>query len=284
METVTLNNTHPMPTLGLGVYMVTDEDDCERAVEAAIRAGYRLIDTAAAYRNERAVGRGIITSGVPREDIFVTSKIWVSDFGYDATKKAVARSLERLGTGYIDLLLLHQPFGDVLGSWKALEESVAAGTVRSIGVSNFLISDLEKLLAVATIVPAVNQVERHPYYQQKDLTPFLQANGIVPEAWYPLGHGAKALLAEPVFAGIASKYSKDPAQVILRWQVQSGYVAIPKSTNPHHIAQNLDIYDFALTDDEMLQVRGLDRNRPSFRAPRWLFGPLLRMIPLRQEA
>jgi len=281
MESVVLNNTLSMPALGLGVYLVTDVDDCERTVDLALRAGYRLIDTAEIYGNERAVGRGIRSSGVPRTEIFLTTKVWPSHFGYERTAAAIARSLERLGTGYIDLLLLHQPFGDFLGSWMALEEAVANGSVRSIGVSNFREQDLERILAVATIRPAVNQVERHPYFLQKALHAYLTQHEIVPEAWFPLGHGSTKLLGDPVFIEVAHKYGKSPVQVVLRWHLQSGFVAIPKSTNPGHIEQNLDIFDFELTDEEMARIGSMDRDRPMFRVPRWLLGLVARLAPVR---
>jgi 2,5-diketo-D-gluconate reductase A len=282
MESFVLNNNLTMPALGLGVYLVTDVSECERSVETALRAGYRLIDTAAAYGNERAVGRGITASGIPRNEIFVTTKIWPIDYGYERTTKAIPRSLERLGTRYIDLLLLHQPYADYRGSWRAMEEAVAGGRVRSIGVSNFRIGDLEKLLNVAKLRPAVDQVERHPYFQQKDLAVFLTRNDIVPEAWYPLGHGSKRLLSEPVFAELAEKYGKSPVQVILRWHIQSGFVAIPKSTDTRHITTNVDIFDFALSDAEMARIAAIDHNRPSFRVPRWLLSIVTRLGPVRE--
>jgi diketogulonate reductase-like aldo/keto reductase len=281
MESVTLNNSLSMPALGLGVYLVTDVKECERSVDLALRAGYRLIDTAAIYGNERAVGRGIRSSGVPREEIFLTTKIWPSQFGYERTRAAIAESLARLGTTYIDLLLLHQPFGDYLGSWKALEEAVTNGSVRSIGVSNFRVRELEELLAVATIPPAVNQVERHPYFQQTDLGTFLAGHAIVPEAWFPIGHGSAKLLGEPLFNELAEKYGKSPVQVVLRWHLQSGWVAIPKSTNPAHIEQNIDIFDFELTGEETARIAAMDRDRPMFRVPRWLLGLVARLAPIR---
>lgn len=281
MESVALNNNLSMPALGLGVYLVTDVKECERSVDLALRAGYRLIDTAAIYGNERAVGRGIRSSGVPREEIFLTTKIWPSHFGYERTTAAIAESLERLGSTYIDLLLLHQPFGDYLGSWKALEEAVTNGSVRSIGVSNFRVRELEELLAVATIPPAVNQVERHPYFQQKDLGTYLAGHAIVPEAWFPIGHGSAKLLGDPVFIELADKYGKSPVQVVLRWHLQSDWVAIPKSTNPAHIEQNIDIFDFELTGAEMTRIAAMDRDRPMFRVPRWLLGLVARLAPVR---
>ncbi len=281
MESVALNNSLSMPALGLGVYLVTDVRECERSVDLALRAGYRLIDTAAIYGNERAVGRGMRSSGIAREEIFLTTKIWPSQFGYERTTSAIAESLERLGTGYIDLLLLHQPVGDYLGSWKALEEAVANGSVRSIGVSNFRIRELEEVLAVATIPPAVNQVERHPYFQQHDLSAFLARHAIVPEAWFPIGHGSAKLLGEAVFTELAEKYGKSPVQVVLRWHLQTGWVAIPKSTNPVHIEQNIDILDFELTSVEMARIAAMDRDRPMFRVPRWLLGLIARLAPIR---
>ncbi len=281
MESVALNNDLSMPALGLGVYLVTDVRECERSVDLALRAGYRLIDTAAIYGNERATGRGMRSSGVAREEIFLTTKIWPSQFGYERTTAAITESLGRLGTPYIDLLLLHQPFGDYLGSWKALEEAVANGSVRSIGVSNFRVHELEELLAVASIPPAVNQVERHPYFQQKDLGTFLAGHQIVPEAWFPIGHGSAKLLGEAVFTELAVKYGKSPVQVVLRWHLQTGWVAIPKSTNPAHIAQNIDIVDFELTSEEMARIAAMDRDRPIFRVPRWLLGLAARFAPIR---
>lgn len=281
IPSVMLNNAAGMPPIGLGVYLVSDVAECERSVETALRSGYRLIDTAAVYGNERAVGRGIRASGVPREQVFLTTKIWVTDYGYAKTKAAIGRSIERLNTEYIDLLLLHQPFSDYRGSWRAMEEAAAAGTVRSLGVSNFRVADLEKLLVVAKIHPVVDQIELHPYFQQRDLVPFLASRGITAEAWYPLGHGSKELLDEPVLVELARKYGKSPVQVILRWHVQSGFVAIPKSTNPSHIRQNLEVFDFALTADEMTRIGALDRGRPTFRVPRWLLSTMLRLAPVR---
>ncbi|HEY3409714.1 MAG TPA: aldo/keto reductase [Propionicimonas sp.] len=281
MDSVALNNNLSMPTIGLGVYLVTDVRECERSVDLALRSGHRLIDTAAMYGNERAVGRGMRSSGIAREEIFLTTKIWPSQFGYERTTTAIAESLERLGTGYIDLLLLHQPVGDYLGSWRALEESVASGSVRSIGVSNFRVRELEELLAVATVPPTVNQVERHPYFQQKDLGTFLARHQIVPEAWFPIGHGSARLLGEAVFTELAGKYGKSPVQVVLRWHLQSGWVAIPKSTNPAHIEQNIDIFDFELTSEEVARIEAMDRDRPMFRVPRWLLGLVTRLVPIR---
>ncbi|WP_084073881.1 aldo/keto reductase [Demequina sp. NBRC 110052] len=282
METVTLNNGVEMPMLGLGVYRVTRAEDCIRAVRTALDAGYRLIDTAAVYGNESAVGRAIAESGVPREEIFLTTKIWVRDFGATRTPVAFSESLERLGTDYVDLMLLHQPYGDWPAAWRALEPEVAAGRARAIGVSNFIPSDLERLRSFASVPPAVNQVERHPYIQRPELDAAHAADGTVPEAWEPIGKASPELLRDPVLVALADKYGKSVAQVILRWQVQSGYVAIPKSTSAGHIAENIAIFDFALSDEEMASIAGLDRGRGRRPLPRWLMGLAVRAIPVRQ--
>jgi 2,5-diketo-D-gluconate reductase A len=282
-SSVPLSNGLRMPQIGLGVYLVSDVATCETSVKSALEAGYRLIDTAAAYRNERAVGRGIRASLVPREEVFLTTKLWPSDYGVDRARAAIAGSLERLDCGYIDLLLLHQPVGDVQGAWTAAEDAVDQGKVRSIGVSNFTVTDLERLRTNARIAPVVDQVELHPYWQQPDLLPYLSSHGIVAEAWYPLGHGSKKLVAEPAVASAASAHAKSAVQVVLRWHVQRGFVAIPKSTNPIHIAANLNVFDFELTGTEMAAIDALGKDRPMFRMPRWLMSatmPLARPRPL----
>jgi 2,5-diketo-D-gluconate reductase A len=267
---ITLNDGARMPRIGLGVFLVSDVAVCEASVKTALETGYRLIDTAAFYRNERAVGRGIRASGVPREEIFLTTKLWPSDYGIDKARAAIAASVERLDCGPLDLLLLHQPVGDVLGAWKAMEEAVELGAVRSIGVSNFTARDLDKLLAVARIRPVVDQIELHPYWQQADLLPVLAQHDIVAEAWYPLGHGSRELLAEEAVATAAAAHGKSAAQVVLRWHLQRGFVAIPKSTNPAHIAANFDIDDFVLSNEEMAAIDALGRSRPIQRVPRWV--------------
>ncbi|GAA5196949.1 aldo/keto reductase [Microbacterium jejuense] len=280
---LTLSNGRRMPQLGLGVYLVSDPAVCESSVTSALGAGYRLVDTAFAYRNERAVGRGIRASGVPSEEVFLTTKLWPSDYGYDKARSAIAGSLERLDCGHIDLLLQHQPVGDVLGAWRAMEEAVDAGTVRAIGVSNFRVDDLEKLLPKARITPTVDQVELHPHWQQPELLPYLGRHGIVAEAWYPLGHGSAKLLNEPPVVVAASAHGKSAVQVILRWHVQRGFVAIPKSTDPAHIAANIDVFDFELTEAEMAGIDALGKDKPMFRMPRWLMSavmPLARPRPL----
>jgi len=283
VTSVMLSNGLQMPRIGLGVYLVSDVAVCEASVRTALAVGYRLIDTANLYRNERAVGRGIRSSGVPREQIFLTTKIWPSDYGYDRARAAVRSTLERLDCGHLDLLLLHQPVGDVAGAWRALEEAVDSGDVRAIGVSNFTVADLEKLLPGARMTPVVDQVELHPHWQQPELIPYLERQGIVAEAWYPLGHGSHALVAEPVIVAAAAAHRKSAVQVILRWHVQRGFVAIPKSTNPAHIAANLDVFDFQLTEAEMAAIDALGKEHSMFRMPRWLMSvgmPLMRPRPL----
>ncbi|WES65125.1 aldo/keto reductase [Microbacter sp. GSS18] len=272
---IVLNNGAEIPRIGLGVFLVTDVAECESSVAAALDAGYRLIDTANAYRNERAVGRAIRESGVDREQIFLTTKLWPGDYGVRASRDAIRGAVERLDSGHIDLLLLHQPVGDVLGAWKAMEDAVESGAVRSIGVSNFEIADLERLLASARIRPVVDQIELHPYWQAPALLPYLAEHEIVPQAWYPLGHGSKKLLSEPAIRAAAAAHGRSPVQVILRWHRQRGFVAIPKSTNPAHIASNIDIDDFALTDLQMSAIDALGRNRPMVRMPRWVMSAVM---------
>ena len=280
--TVPLSSGVRMPQIGLGVYLVSDIAVCEASVKSALETGYRLIDTAIAYRNERAVGRGIRASGVPREEIFLTTKLWPSHYKHDKARIAIAESVERLDSGYVDLLLLHQPVGDVDGAWRAMEEAVEEGTVRSIGVSNFTVADLDDLLPKARIRPVLDQVELHPHWQQPELLPYLSSHGIVAEAWYPLGHGSKSLLSEPAVLAAATEHGKSPVQIILRWHVQRGFVAIPKSTHPDHIAANIDVFDFTLTAGEMSAIDALGKDRPMFRMPRWAMSatmPLARPRP-----
>lgn len=261
---ITLNDGNRIPQFGLGVYMVPAGEETETAVRTALDMGYRHIDTAHAYQNERSVGKAIGESGVPREEIWVTSKLWPSEYGEGTTAEAIDKMLSRLGTGYIDLLLLHQQFGDYLGAWRDMERAVDAGKVRSIGLSNFESDRLEEVLAAATIKPAVLQVECHPYYQQNALKERLAPYGTALESWYPLGHGDAGLLAEPLFTALADKYGKTPAQIILRWHIQEGTIVFPKTTNPAHLRENIDIFDFALTDEEMGEIRALDRGMRYF--------------------
>ena len=256
---VKLNNGIEMPQFGMGVYMVPEGPETVNAVMEALRLGYRHIDTAHAYQNERSVGKAIVDSGIDRAEVWVTSKLWPSEYGRGKTSAAIDKMLSRLGTDYIDLLLLHQQFGDYLGAWADMEDAVAAGKVRAIGLSNFESKRLEEVCEAATIKPAVLQVECHPYYQQHELKGCIAKYGTVLESWYPLGHGDAALLAEPVFAELGAKYGKTSAQVILRWHIQEGNVIFPKSTSPAHIADNMAIFDFALTGDEMAQIKELDK-------------------------
>lgn len=260
MNTLTLNNQENIPVLGIGTYLLTSEQ-AEKSVTHALKSGYRLVDTANMYRNERAVGRAIKASGVPGEEIFLTTKLWPREFKYQKAVQAIDDSLERLGVDYIDMILLHQPVGKISEAWQALEEAVAAGKVRTIGVSNFTVADLEKLLGTAHILPAVNQVECHPYFQQSDLKAYMAEKGIALEAWYPLGSGNKDLQAEAIFQTLAKKYDKSVVQVILRWHLQVGNILIPGSKNPAHVDSNFDIFDFELTADELAEIALLDKNK-----------------------
>ena len=261
---ITLNDGNKIPQFGLGVYMVPAGEETETAVRTALDLGYRHIDTAHAYQNERSVGKAVRESGVPRDEAWITSKLWPSECGEGKTAEAIDKMLDRLGTDYIDLLLLHQQFGDYLGARPDMERAVAAGKVRSIGLSNFESDRLEEVLDAATIKPSVMQVECHPCYQQGELKKRLASYGTVLEAWYPLGHGDAGLLAERLFTKLGEKYDKSPAQVILRWHIQEGTIVFPKTTNPAHMADNIDIFDFELTDDEMARVRALDCGRRYF--------------------
>ena len=256
---VTLNDGNKIPQFGLGVYMIPGDENTKEACLEAFRAGYRHIDTAHAYQNERGVGAAVKESGIPREEIWITTKLWPSEYGEGKTAEAIDKMLSRLDTNYIDLLLLHQQFGDYIGAWKDMEKAVAAGKVKSIGISNFESERLEELLAAATIKPSVLQVECHPYYQQTQLKERISKYGTVIESWYPIGHGDKDLLNEPVFTELAEKYGKNNVQIILRWHIQEGTIVFPKSTNPKHIQENIDIFDFELTAEEMERIRALDK-------------------------
>ena len=255
MDYIKLNDGNKMPSLGLGTFMLSPKD-AEEAVYNALKDGYRLIDTANAYMNERAVGRGIKKSGVAREDIFLESKLWPTVY---MKESAIDEMLDRLGTDYVDLLLLHQPAGDYIKGYKMMEKAVKEGKVKSIGVSNFEGEPLKKILEVCEIKPAVIQVEAHPYYPQNELKKILDENDIHIQAWYPLGHGDKTLLEEPIFKELGEKYGKTPAQIILRWHVQSGNIVIPGSKNEQHIKDNADIFDFELSGDEMDKINKLDK-------------------------
>ena len=263
MEYITLNDGNKIPAVGFGVFMIPNDGSTYKAVTQALKAGYRHIDTAAAYFNEAEVGKAVRDSGIPREEVFITSKLWLQDYGYEAAKKGIDTSLEKLGTVYIDLYLLHQPYGDVAGAWRALEEAKAAGKLRSIGVSNMTPRLYLELTADFATVPAVDQVECNPLFQQKTLREVLAENDVKLEAWYPLGHGDKSLLENPVITALAEKYGKNAGQIILRFEVQEGFIVLPKSTNPERIKGNIDIFDFALTDEEMNSIRALDTGKGS---------------------
>ncbi len=256
MEYAVLGNGIKMPMAGIGTFLLTP-DEAESSVIAALQNGYRLIDTANAYVNEKAVGRGMKRSGLEREEIFLETKLWPSFYEHT---DAVEKTLARLDTDYIDLLLIHQPAGNYLAGYRLMEKAYKEGKVRAIGLSNFNKTQIEEILAVCEVKPTVLQTELHPYYPEKALKSFLAKNGIVPQAWYPLGHGDKALLSEPIFAELGTKYGKSPAQIILRWHVQDGNIVIPGSKNPDHIRANFAIFDFSLTDDEMARIAALDKN------------------------
>ncbi len=267
--TLTLNTGVEMPALGLGVFQ-TPPDETRAAVEAALSAGYRHVDTAAAYGNENEVGEAVRNSGVVRDEVFIETKIWISDYGYDETLHGFEKSARKLGLEQIDLLILHQPlpthFDRTLEAYRALETLFNEGKVRAIGVSNFMVDHLTKLLQKATVVPAVNQIEVHPYFQQRQVQALHAKNGILTQAWSPIGGitfyregGAHtSTLEDPVIVGIAQAHSKSPAQVMLRWHLQQGRSAIPKSTKPHRIAENFDVFDFALTSEELAVIDALD--------------------------
>ena len=252
----TLSNQVQIPAVGIGTFMMTP-DQAERAVVDALACGYRMIDTAQAYMNERAVGRGIKRFGVAREDIFISTKIWASQY---LTEGTVEKSLELLGTDYIDLMFIHQPAGDFMAGYRKLEKAYKEGKIKSIGISNFQGEKLKKLLDECEIKPHVIQMEAHPYYRDEETIAALAPCGCCVMAWYPLGHGDHALLEEPVVKELAEKYGKSAAQIILRWHTQVGNIVIPGSTNPEHIKANLDIFDFELTDEEMKKMAGLNKN------------------------
>ncbi|PAD36457.1 aldo/keto reductase [Terribacillus saccharophilus] len=264
MQKVNLNNGVEMPILGFGVFQIQDENECEQAVYDAIMAGYRLIDTAASYLNEEAVGRAIKRSGIAREELFITTKLWVQDTGYENTKRAFARSLERLQLDYLDLYLIHQPFGDVHGSWRAMEELYKEGKVKAIGVSNFHPDRLIDLIIQNEVVPAVNQVETHPFCQQIDSHDFMKENGVQIESWGPFAEGKNNMFQNEVLVSIAEKYKKSVAQVILRWLTQRGVVAIPKSVRKERIIENFDIFDFELTEEDNKKIAALDTKQSLF--------------------
>lgn len=258
MTTFKLNNGHTIPAVGFGVFQIPNNGPTYEATLAALKAGYRHIDTAAGYMNESDVGKAVKDSGIPREEVFITSKLWLQDHGYENAKVGLQNSLNALGVDYIDLYLIHQPYGDLAGTWKALEEAVAEGKIKSIGLSNNTVNILTKMLPNCTIMPAVNQVECNPFCQQVELRKLMDQHGIRLEAWYPLGHGNKELLTNPTLVALSEKYDKDTGQIILRWHYQEGFISLPKSTNPTHIQGNINIFDFELTEEEMNAIRALD--------------------------
>lgn len=263
-------NGYLIPQLGMGTYMIDDHQQCKEAVLAALKCGYRHIDTAQIYKNEAAVGDALAESGISREEVFLTTKLWVTQFSPDKARAAIEGSLKKLKTDYIDLMLIHRPYGDYMPGWRALEEAVDAGKIRSIGISNFDEKQTAALLRQARIKPVVNQIECHPYYQQNCLRQYLQENGILVGAWYPLGHGDRKLLQDSVLVALAEKYGKSTAQIILRWHIQTGNIVVPKSTKEQHLRDNRDIFDFSLTEEELDRITRLDKNTSYFTTPLWL--------------
>jgi len=261
---VTLNNGVEMPILGFGVFQMADPEECARSVGDAIQAGYRLIDTAASYGNEEAVGIGIKRSGVPRQELFVTTKLWIADAGYEKTKRAFDRSLNRLGLDNLDLYLIHQPYGDVYGAWRAMEELYREGRVKAIGVSNFHPDRVMDLILHNEVMPAVNQIETHPFHQQVATQHFLEANKVQIESWGPFAEGRNNIFHNDLLRSIAVRHGKSVAQVILRWLTQRGVVAIPKSVRKERIVENFNVFDFELDAEEMAAIATLDAGQSAF--------------------
>lgn len=263
MKSVTLNNGVEMPMEGFGVFQVTDLSTCEQVVMDAIETGYRLIDTASSYKNEEAVGRAIRKSGIAREELFITTKAYIQQMGYKKTMQAFEESLENLGLDSLDLYLIHMPFGDYYGSWRAMEELYKAGKIKAIGVCNFHSDRLMDLCFNAEVIPQLNQIERHPHYQRGEELKIMQELGIRAQAWAPFAEGLKGMFTEPVLTGIAAKYNKTSPQVILRWNIQQGVIVIPKSVHKERMAENLAIWDFELDADDMRAIAKLDKGCPS---------------------
>ncbi|UZD72826.1 aldo/keto reductase [Bacillus siamensis] len=264
MQTVTLNNGVKMPIIGFGVYQVPDAQECENAVYEALMAGYRLIDTASGYLNEEAVGRAIKRSGVPREELFITTKLWIQDAGYESAKTAFSKSLSKLQLDYLDLYLIHQPYGDYYGAWRAMEDLYREGKIRAIGVSNFYPDRLMDLIMHNEVVPAVNQVETHPFYQQKESAAFMKEQGVQHESWAPFAEGRNNMFSNEVLTSIAEKHNKSVAQVVLRWLVQREVVTIPKSVRKERIVENFDIFDFELSLEDIEKISTLDKGESLF--------------------
>lgn len=261
IETVTLNDGVKIPAYGFGTYLIPSDGSTYRAVREALSLGIRHIDTAAAYFNEREVGRAVRESGIPRDELFITSKLWLQDYGYEAAKKGIEASLEKLGMDYIDLYLIHQPYGDVPGACKAMEEAKAEGKLRSIGVSNMTPKIWNIFVPQFDTVPSVNQVEFNPYFQQREIREIMAKADVKLEAWGPLGQGNRQMLEEPVIKEIAESHEKEPGQIILRFEYQEGAIIFPKSINPARIKSNMEIFDFSLSEDEMEKIRALDKGK-----------------------
>ncbi|MDR6716693.1 aldo/keto reductase [Paenibacillus sp. 2003] len=264
MQTVTLNNGVKMPIIGFGVYQVPDADECENTVYEALKAGYRLIDTAAGYLNEEAVGRAIKRSGIPREELFITTKLWIQDAGYESAKRAFAKSLSKLQLDYLDMYLIHMPFGDYYGAWRAMEELYREGKIRAIGVSNFLPDRLMDLIVHNEVVPVINQIETHPFQQQVDSAVFMKEQGIQHQSWSPFAEGRNNLFSNEVLVSIAEKHNKSVAQVVLRWLVQRDVVVIPKSVRKERLIENFGIFDFVLSQEEIATISTLDTKESLF--------------------
>lgn len=275
MEYATLNNGIKMPMAGIGTFLLT-QDEAETSVLSALQCGYRLIDTANAYVNEKAVGRAMRKSGIPRDEIFLETKLWPSFYEQE---DAVEKTLQRLGTDYIDLLLIHQPAGNYVAGYRLMEKAYKEGKVRAIGLSNFTPEQVQEILDICEVKPAVLQTEVHPYSQEKELKAFLDKEGIVIQAWYPLGHGDKALIQEPLFTEFGKKYGKSNAQIILRWHIQAGNIVIPGSKNPAHIKDNFNLFDFALTDDEMAKITALDKQKRYYTSTPEMLKKYAEMVP-----
>ena len=275
MECATLNNGIKMPMAGIGTFLLTP-DEAEASVLSALQCGYRLIDTANAYVNEKAVGRAMRKSGIPRDEIFLETKLWPSFYEQE---DAVEKTLQRLGTGYIDLLLIHQPAGNYVAGYRLMEKAYKEGKVRAIGLSNFTPEQVQEILDICEVKPAVLQTEVHPYSQEKELKAFLDKEGIVIQAWYPLGHGDKALIQEPLFTEFGKKYGKSNAQIILRWHIQAGNIVILGSKNPAHIKENFNLFDFALTDDEMGKITALDKQKRYYTSTPEMLKKYAEMVP-----
>lgn len=264
MKHLTLNNGVTMPLLGFGVFQIPDPAECERAVVDAVQSGYRLIDTATSYMNEAAVGSGVRQSGISRDELFITSKLWVQDVGYDRTKLAIDKSLQRLKLDYLDLYLIHQPFGDVHGAWRAMEEAYKAGKLRAIGVSNFHTDRLMDLSVFNEVTPAVNQIEVNPFHQQDESVAFMRDHGVQAQAWAPFAEGRNNLFQNAVLAKIAEKHGKSIGQVVLRWLVQRGISALAKTVRRERMVENLDVFDFVLDDDDIAGITTLELGTSSF--------------------